>query len=223
MNATTSTPGHLFQSLLFHFRDNQELPELFKKVEGLNDHRLLAIVTHLLMDNRLEKILRSYFDQYDHIKKFTDSQKLNVLAAANLIPSDVIAAARCVLRIRNAFAHNLKVTTFDDLPPETIADLKKCREQVGTPVPGETLDQIYHQVAFSSVVVLDIYEPSVSVWSRKVRSKKFIKELTDESHALMRDVFKALDELKPGEKRVIGDVVVEKFEGGRFTLGLRQP
>lgn len=38
-----------------------ELPELFRKVKGMSDHRLLAIVTALIVEDRVSCLLSTLF------------------------------------------------------------------------------------------------------------------------------------------------------------------
>src|SRR5205823_8013232 len=86
-----------------------ELPALFQYVEGLNDHRLLALVTALIVEERLDKILRAFCLRYERLtdqSEFTFSLKIRMLEALAFVPQSITEAAHVIRGVRNQFAHN---------------------------------------------------------------------------------------------------------------------
>src|SRR5260370_4607560 len=92
-----SQPAHL------HFRHNP-LPDLFKKTEGLNDDRLFAIVTALVVEDRLDVLLAAFLPRYKRLTDAADctfSVKIALLEAVAFIPTKIAGAATLIRQIRN--------------------------------------------------------------------------------------------------------------------------
>src|SRR5262249_27348607 len=86
----------IFTYPFFGWSEENELPELFKRTAGLNDHRLLALVSVLIVENRLDKILAVVCPRYNcltELNEFTFSFKIRMLEALALIPKSITEAA----------------------------------------------------------------------------------------------------------------------------------
>src|ERR1700687_1436110 len=71
------------EPLLTFFRHNP-LPELFQQTEGLKDDRLLAIVTALIVEDRIDAVLGSFLPRYVRLTEkteFTFSMKIALVEA----------------------------------------------------------------------------------------------------------------------------------------------
>src|SRR5260370_40044616 len=83
------------EPLLIYFTHNP-LPELFLKIQGMNDDRLLAITTALIVEERLDALLSSFLPRYPRLKKkaddFTFAMKISLAEALALIPPEISRA-----------------------------------------------------------------------------------------------------------------------------------
>jgi hypothetical protein len=97
------------------------------RVEDLNDDRLLAIVSALLIENAIENFLQSVFPGFKELNKrseFTFSMKIQVAKALHYIPFKIFNNADVIRGIRNKFAHNLEFETLSSLGTKTVQGLR---------------------------------------------------------------------------------------------------
>ncbi|MEH2314008.1 MAG: hypothetical protein V7K18_21580 [Nostoc sp.] len=86
----------LFRKPFYDLLRKNELSELFKKIEGMNDHRLLAIITALLIETPVDNLLGLFLPRYSKLLKasnFTFSMKINLLEALNFVPPSITTSA----------------------------------------------------------------------------------------------------------------------------------
>ena len=104
-----------------------ELPELLQKVESASDDRLYAIVAALVVENRLERVLVRFFPRVRLLlerQEFTTSMRITVLRALELLPDHILRCADLVRIVRNEYAHNLDVETFEALEKKSYRSSK---------------------------------------------------------------------------------------------------
>jgi Domain of unknown function (DUF4145) len=162
-----------------------ELPGLFNRVMGLNDHRLLAIVTALLVENRVDRILSAFMPRYSKLEDADDysfSTKISVLEALNFIPPLITRAAHCLRVIRNEFAHHLEKTRFSELDEKFLNRLKGIQVAAygGTDPPGQGenhLSEIFQAVSTFCIVGLNHYTLHVTVLREHISQPSFIESL----------------------------------------------
>src|ERR1700722_9432227 len=91
------------EPLMILFRENP-LPELFRKVQHLQDDRLLAIVTALVVEDRIDAALKSFLPRYARLTEkgdYTFSMKISLMEALGMIPPRLLSAATLLRQIRN--------------------------------------------------------------------------------------------------------------------------
>ena len=85
------------ESLFFHpflvYFPQSDVPDLFKKAEGVSDDRLLAVVTALIVENRIEKCLRAFMPKFEKLSNSKFWLKVRLLEALNFVPQLVIEEA----------------------------------------------------------------------------------------------------------------------------------
>lgn len=194
---TEGKPGEsLFWMGMFDLTSREnELPELFRKVKGMSDHRLLAIVTALIVEDRLDKILSSFLPRYSVFEKtdFTFSMKIRLLEALNFIPPLITAAAHCLREIRNEFAHHLEFTKFSELGSKVQTKLRVQRatayEGMEKPDrPEGELHEAFHELSFFCIACLDSYTVNVRLLREHLDHPSFVKRLHDECRLRTRNV-----------------------------------
>jgi hypothetical protein len=179
------------EPLLIYFRHNP-LPELFLKIQGMNDDRLLAITTALIVEERLDALLSSFLPKYPRLKKadgFTFAMKISLAEALALIPPEILRAASIIRKIRNEFAHQLEIDSFKQLKESLVDPLKSLRSDVYG-VLGEdqrkplgTLLEEYNAAAFFCIAGLDFYRENVAYLRSSIERPAFIESLVKQSRA----------------------------------------
>src|SRR5438046_1164518 len=122
-------PGEsLFTKPFIRYVFENELPALFQKVEGMHDHRLLSIVTALIIENRVDKLLSAFLPRYGRLlaaREYSFSMKINTLEALAFIPPLLTAVAHCLRKVRNEFAHHLDREDFSAIPKGVITQMRR--------------------------------------------------------------------------------------------------
>jgi hypothetical protein len=217
------------QPALLHFGHNP-LPDLFKKTEGLEDDRLLAIVTALVVEDRLDTLLAAFLPRYNRLTDAEDctfAVKIALLEATAFIPTKIVGGATVIRRIRNEFAHNLAISRFDDMRDSLRNDLRNRRVTFYIDFgpdearPKATLREEYSALAFGCIVGLDAYATNLSHLRHRIEDPAFTKALydaitreNDEAVKLIMSKPPKTVELREGQR-------IEVYEGGlvHITVG----
>lgn len=145
------------------FRSNPP-PDSSKKTQGIDDDRLLAIVSALVVEERLDHLLGLFLPGYEKLQpeQFGFCMKIRLLEALKLIPLRFTRAADCIRLIRNEFAHDLNKKRFEDLDQKLLTHLKALREQtLVKPEPRTTFKDMFRTIHFFCVAGLDAYSANV--------------------------------------------------------------
>lgn len=171
-----------------------ELPILFKQVEDLHDHRLLALVTALIVEDRLDKLLAAFCPRYKR-RSFNYARKIEMLEALSLIPYKITDACKIVGSIRNSFAHNLDHTNYADVAEETFREamalLKGVKEDWGNESASEeAFSTNFRNLSFFVIVGLDSYYTNILKLRQKISTPEFISSLQREAREELDRGFK---------------------------------
>lgn len=210
------------EPLLRYFRHNP-LPALFSKTAGLKDDRLLALVTALIVEDRLDAALSSFLPRYRRLTSasdFTFSMKIALAEALAQIPPKILSAATVIRKIRNEFAHHLEIESFSGLKADLTADLKNLRAAVygvfgadqRKPLPS--LPEEYKALAFVCIAGLDAYRENLAYLRAYIETPEFIdfllKKCAAENEAEMRAVLAQ----KPISVEVLDGHTIETYAKG---------
>jgi len=109
--------GH---GLLFSERDIDKtvkrVDSFIAKYDFTPDDRALAIIGALTIENELDDFLSKWIRGYKHIVTLRDvtfSFKVDLAISLKIIPPKILNAIEPIRKIRNVFAHNLDVDTFE--------------------------------------------------------------------------------------------------------------
>jgi hypothetical protein len=104
-----------------------EIQDYIKHIAELKDDRLYALVADLLAENAIDGYLSELMPRYKQElaekKEFTFSLKIAVAKELRLSPPKFFKGADVLRRVRNEFAHNLEIKTFEALKPELIDEI----------------------------------------------------------------------------------------------------
>jgi hypothetical protein len=179
-----------------------ELVTSIKNVFELKDDRLFALVADLLVENAIDgylsEVMPRYKQELSDNRDFTFSLKIAVARELRLSPAKFFKGADVLRRIRNEFAHNLQIKTFNDLKPDLLREIdnvlneycpKKASQQI--PVRGR-----FYSLVFDTVVVLILYKKHLHTLNAYLRDKTFIDNLLAFSKSMYGEIdpktFKAI-------------------------------
>jgi len=210
----------VFHEPLMRFFIDNPIPELLSKTANLQDDRLLAVVTMLVVEDRLDKALHSFLPKYDP-KAFTFARKIKLMNALALIPNKIIEAANLFGNIRNAFAHNLQIDSFDRLEGHLIQQVRELGSSVN-PVPnkppGRTFIEDFKFLSFFCVVGLESYSANLSYLRAHISTPDFIDALFKKNEAENLDRMNAITAKEPIKVQIVDGHVVKQYEGNVFEI-----
>jgi hypothetical protein len=232
MTLFSGTKGEsLFSEPLLQFFRHNPLPELFKKTEALKDDRLLAIVSALIVEGRLDAALNSFLPRYSRLTDATDftfSMKIALAESLALIPTRLLSAASIIRKVRNEFAHNLEIELLANLKPSLIADMKNLRAAVygvfgdSERKPKPTILEEYKALAFFCVAGLDAYRSNLEYLRKHIENPDFVdslfKKSTDENLAEMQAVLAE----KPISVEIRDGHTIEKYGKGVVQIRAKE-
>lgn len=198
-----------FDKLKGSLEETFELPHLFRRIEKAGDERSLAIMTALIVENRVDEILRVFMTGYDDLAKnkdFTMSMKTGLLSAMRMFPKHIIACADVVRQIRNDFAHNLEKESFDNVERKYLDKLSALFTGIyGKEESGKkTAHEKFKGIAYIAIFGLHLYKRNVQMLWKVVTSHQFAEELEA----------KAYQEFVSQMEGIEGGEVTVKDEGG---------
>jgi hypothetical protein len=203
---------------------------LFSKTAGLTDDRLLAIVTALVVEQRVDVLLGSFLPGYKHLaegRDLTFSLKIGLAKALGFIPPRILRAATMIREIRNEFAHDLDILSFAQLKIDLIRGLTSLRIEIdqhsGADLskPEPSLAEEYRAIAFFCIAGLDAYRENLAYLRSKIETPKFITSLFEESAAENESELREVLEQEPISVEIRDGARVEKYPRGvvRFSGG----
>jgi hypothetical protein len=214
----------LFDKPFLELAQVNRLPELFQKVDGLDDHRLLALITALLVEDRVDKMLRLVFPRYNRLldrQEYSFSMKLTTLEALRYLPSSILNTSQAIRKIRNEFAHSLDLVKFDDLDDKIkkmmISSWKQSYGHIEKKIP-ENLHEIFKNISFFSIAGLDMYMTNVSALHSKVCSQEFIDSFAEEVARRNNDLIEAIKNIKPNESIIKDDIIIVCKDKGKSII-----
>jgi hypothetical protein len=205
-----------------YFRHNP-LPELFTKTEGLSDDRLLALVTALIVEGRLDATLSSFLPRYARLtdaSDFTFSLKIALLESLAFVPPQVCSAADLLRKVRNEFAHNLDISSFDQLKPKLRSEICNLRASVygvfgsDERKPKDTFLAEFKALAFFCIVGLDAYQENLSYLRTHIETPDFVDALLKKAHEENWAELKSVLEAGPTSVEVRDGQRIERYEKG---------
>jgi hypothetical protein len=107
--------------------------EAINHLKDIDDDRAIILVCALVLENGVEACLRAFAPRYEQIsgdRDLTFSMKSNFLKVLSLIPAKVVDAIGPIRKIRNEFAHTLKIKSFDDVEAKYFQALETHRRLI---------------------------------------------------------------------------------------------
>jgi hypothetical protein len=204
------------------FRHNP-LPELFAKVEKLDDDRLVAVVTALIVEDRLDACLGSFLPRYSKLLDTQDStlaNKIRLMQALDFVPRLLLSASDLIRSIRNEFAHNLERETFAALPQSLQQKLVNLRAEIYSRFnheerqPKDSLRAEFKALAFFAIAGLDTYCENLVVLRHQIAHRDFIEGLYNLVATENKASVQAVLATKPISVEIRDGLKVERYEKG---------
>jgi len=165
---------------------NSQVPEFFQRIEKSGDDRSYAILSAIIVEHhviRMLKLIMPRFDDFAKNHESSFSMKLDLLRSLSFIPEHLLVCGDAVRIVRNEFAHNLDIESLDGIRQSTKDKLKSAFnaipdiEKISGTIARKTVREILSWVAQCAVVGIRIYESNVRLLMESIRSETFLSQL----------------------------------------------
>jgi hypothetical protein len=129
-----------------------------------------------------------------------------------------------IRKIRNEFAHHLKIQFFSELKAALIADLRNLRATVygvfseNERKPKPSLLEEYKALAFFCIGGLDTYRENMAYLRAKIEDPDFIGSLFKKSEIENRAELEAILAQKPVSVEVLDGHTIERYGNGVVNI-----
>jgi hypothetical protein len=158
-----------------------ELNDQFVHVRDANDDRLLALVSALVVENAVDGVLSGVMPGYTALRDRMDitfSMRIEIARAMHIIPSRILGCADFVRRVRNKFAHDLSIKSFDQLEPSQLQSMMDRLSKYNPDLlTDKTHAEIFEELVVWTVVALRSYSLHVAALGEFVRTEEFMTGL----------------------------------------------
>ncbi len=177
----------MFNSLLL-MGDNvitsaKQLTKYINLIYKAKEDRLLALIGAMSIEEALDLLLIAYIPDYKRISEnidFTLSMKTEITNSLRLIPRHIMNAVDLFRTIRNKFAHDLNIDSFDALDESKFKNKLRVRFKEFFPeedISNMALNELFSQLVQSVVSALEIYRYYAKVAKEYIYSEDFINEV----------------------------------------------
>ncbi|MCD4769849.1 MAG: hypothetical protein K8R35_06760 [Bacteroidales bacterium] len=181
-----------FLDLLNYSDWNNELPQLYERINSLADDRSFVILMAVVLEYHVDKLLRILLPNYEILletSEFTFSIKLKILKASKLLPEIIFEFSELTRKIRNSFAHNLSFDNLEELKEGNKQERKLVNklEQLCTDYSESLVYFIpksndyrmrFKDVASFAILALREYEPNIKGLRELIDKNGFERELS---------------------------------------------
>jgi hypothetical protein len=213
----------LFEKPVLRLFRHNPLPEFFAKAEKIDDDRFVAVVTALIVEDRLDACLGSFLPRYSILLKtqdFTLANKIRLMQALDFVPRLLLSASDLIRSIRNEFAHNLEQETFAALSQALQKKLVSLRAEIYSRFgkeerqPKDSLRAEFKALAFFAIAGLDTYCENLAILRQQIANRDFIEGLYSLVAAENKTSVQAVLASKPTSVEIRDGLKVERYEQG---------
>ncbi len=209
-------PGaSLFHRVLFRPIGPSEMPDLLQKTEHADD-RVSAIVSALVVENRLDRLLRAWLPGFKALstnRDFTTAMRIAVLRAAVLVPEDILRCADIARQVRNEFAHDLANETIEQT--KYVDKIRTLHIEIWGPkstVEEGTVRRMFQHLVFYAVAGLDGFTANLTAFSAMTREPAFEEGLRVKAHAEQHERFVVAMAKGPDRVEIQGPLLIEHYD-----------
>lgn len=164
---------------------NEDLPEFFDRLNEIKDDRSFVILASSVLEYQIDRFLKEFIPNHkvlinDRTNLVT---KINLIKAFNLIPEHFPEMLDQIRNIRNDFAHNLKIDSFNDAYkseklPTHIEEMKKnwykFQKDMCYWQENNDLRLMFKDIWRVSLEGLRVYESNIRLFRQETEKKEFI-------------------------------------------------
>lgn len=155
----------------------EQIDEFMHKYAIMKDDRAMALVGGILLENYLDNFLRSIVPKYKS-KRYTFQRKIDLAKSLCLIEPDMFNCLFRLKEIRNDFAHDLEMWSFNDVEDSKIQLLKDYSYNIfGISIYKHDKAGVFKTTTTNLALFLESYTRHVNLLNNFIRSEQFHESL----------------------------------------------
>ncbi len=167
---------------------NDDLPPFFKRLNQIEDDRSFVILATSVLEYQIDRFLKAFIPNCQTLvnDKTNLVTKINIIRAFNLIPEHFPDMLDNIRNIRNDFAHNLMIDSFNDTKkseklPGHIDEMKrfwnKFQDDMCYWQDDKPLRLMFKDIWRVCIEGLRIFESNIRLFRQETEKKEFINGL----------------------------------------------
>lgn len=157
----------------------KELDDYWAHYKDLADERAVALVGALCVEDSLDRMINAFFPASKILhenRDFTFSLKIDIVKACKIMPSRILRDCDRIRKLRNDFAHDLRLKAFSDYENFQAVDQAIKEYQASYDLNVSPRKRFEDLVAFVCVA-LNMYTTHVQIMRKFLESADFMKAL----------------------------------------------
>lgn len=174
---------------------NDDLPPFFKRLNKIEDDRSFIILATSVLEYQIDRFLKAFIPKHQILvnDKTNLVTKINIIRAFNLIPEHFPDMLDVLRNIRNDFAHNLKIDSFEnenesEKLPLHIGEMRRFwntfQKDMCYWTEGKPLRLMFKDIWRVCLEGLRVYESNIRLFRQETEKKEFINHLNKLSKEL---------------------------------------
>jgi len=186
--------GTIFTKPLKIVVENENLEKLQGLIDDIwgqlaesDNDRAIVLVGALIIENAIDMLLAAIIPKFKSFNKKTDaslSMKIELARDLKIVPTRHLNVADRIREIRNDFAHDLVMNSFDKIPENKVESLRDFLDMyTKDESKGKSVKEVFQLLVTYSTLALWLFSKHVSLLDDFIRSDKLLDSLRDFTHA----------------------------------------
>lgn len=174
---------------------NTDVPPFFQRLNKLSDDRSFVILAATVLEYEVDRFLEAFIPESKSIvdQNTNFNRKIVLIKAFRLVPPQIVNIADLVKNIRNEFAHNLDIDSFDDaqkskklpkLIDQMISYWTEFERDMCYYKKGDPLRLMFKDIWRVSFEGFRMYESSIRLFRKETENEQFFLHLMELSTKL---------------------------------------
>lgn len=183
-------PGTIFTKTLRFVVENENLENLqgliddvWGQLAEIDNDRAMVLVGALLIENAVDTLLAAIIPEFNSFKinpRVSLWRRIKLAKALEIIPPQHFDVAEKILKIRNDFAHELEMDSFDKIPENKVESLRVLLDgYTEDESKGKSVKEVFKLLVTQSTLALWLFSKHVSLLNEFIRSDKLLDALRD--------------------------------------------
>lgn len=163
------------------------IDDVWGQLAEIDNDRAIVLVGSLLMENAIDMLLAAIipkFNSFNEKSLVNLSIKIELARDLKIIPPQHLNVADRIRDIRNDFAHELEMNSFDKIPENYVESLRDFLDMyTKDESKGKSVKEVFKLLVTHSTLALWLFSKHVYLLNDFIRSDKLLDALRDFSRS----------------------------------------